>query len=150
MTYSRFSEGAAERGYTYEWQVWRNGFISRNPLCVRCFAIGRIKEATVADHYVPGRTGLAWFGSGPADWHSFERGEAANGQRIVPVCHDCHNTKRGEELQAEREFPGGLTVKKMNTIVYCGLSLEGVPVDGSEVLRAYDGPYRDLLGDGRA
>lgn len=142
-TYSR--EGAAERGYDERWRKWRGGFIKRNPLCVRCFAVGRFVPATVADHYVPGRTGIAWFGHGPSDWSAFERGGVTNGQRIVPVCHTCHNTKRGEELQAEKEFPGTLNVKSINASVYCGLAIDGVPIDGAELLRTFDGRYRQLV-----
>jgi hypothetical protein len=143
--FNRYRESASERGYTHLWSAWRNGFISRNPLCLRCFARGRTTAATVADHHLPGRTGGSWFGSGSGDWSGFERGEASNGQRIIPLCHDCHNTKRGEELSAEKQCTGIVTLKVLNKVLYAGLSLEGIPIDGVELLRIYDQEYRKSM-----
>ena len=41
---------AAERGYNYKWQKYRERFLASNPLCVHCEARGETSPATEIDH----------------------------------------------------------------------------------------------------
>lgn len=50
---------AQERGYDSRWQVARNAFLAKHPLCMMCEAQGRATAATVVDHIVPHRLGDA-------------------------------------------------------------------------------------------
>jgi ZIP family zinc transporter len=44
---------SCERGYGYKWQQARKKFLQAHPICVRCYAEGKITEATVVDHIIP-------------------------------------------------------------------------------------------------
>lgn len=74
---------AAQRGYDRRWRKAREGFLRRNPLCTKCSARGRVREATVVDHIVPhrGEPRLFW--------------DIGNWQPLCKACHD--STKRIEE-----------------------------------------------------
>ena len=73
---------AHERGYNVRWQKARVTYLSRNPLCVRCDAEGRIAAASVVDHIVPhkGDQDVFWDTS---NWQS--------------LCARCHNVKTSSE-----------------------------------------------------
>jgi len=81
--YDKRRESAAKRGYGRKWQEAREGFLSRNSLCVACKQRGRIEPATVVDHIKPHRGDMALF------W------DRSNWQAL---CERCHNLKtaRGE------------------------------------------------------
>ncbi|RVK61930.1 HNH endonuclease [Sinorhizobium meliloti] len=44
---------ASDRGYNHRWSKARDTFLSRNPLCIGCLAVGRVEPATVVDHVDP-------------------------------------------------------------------------------------------------
>ena len=46
---------AHRRGYDRHWNKARRLFLLDNPLCTRCFELGRIVAATVVDHIEPHR-----------------------------------------------------------------------------------------------
>lgn len=62
--------------YGYGWARYSEGFLRRNPLCVRCLADGRTVEAEVTDHIVPHRGDRSLF------WDS------GNHQALCKACHD--------------------------------------------------------------
>lgn len=69
---------SCERGYGYKWQQARKKFLRAHPICVRCYAEGKITEATVVDHIVPHRGDMSLF------W------DKSNWQ---PLCEHHHNVK---------------------------------------------------------
>lgn len=74
--YDRDRGTAHQRGYTAEWRVARRAFLKDNPLCVKCWAEGRIEPATVVDHVTPHRGDMRLF------W------DANNWQALCKTCHD--------------------------------------------------------------
>ena len=69
-------------GYGYRWQVFREWWLRRNPLCVACKKKGRIVEATVVDHIVPHKGDMKLF------WDS---------GNFQALCVKCHATKTASE-----------------------------------------------------
>ena len=81
--YDKNRPSASRRGYGYRWQKYRLLFLAKNPLCVECLAIGRVKPAKDVDHIVAV--------SGPDDplfW------QTSNHQAL---CHGHHSTKTAKE-----------------------------------------------------
>jgi 5-methylcytosine-specific restriction endonuclease McrA len=79
-------DSSTARGYGYEWQKYRAGYLRAHPLCVMCMADGRVTSATVVDHITPhrGNEHLFW--------------DEANHQAL---CGPCHNGRKArEEAQA--------------------------------------------------
>ena len=76
--YDRRRGRASSRGYGSKWRKARADYLGHNPLCVRCFAMGRVKAATIVDHIIDhhGDQGLFWDNS---NWQS--------------LCFDCHEIK---------------------------------------------------------
>ena len=74
---------AHSRGYTYRWSQEAKRYLDQNPLCVACFARGKITPATEVDHIVPHR----------GDMRQFWRAEGWQA-----LCKPCHSAKtaRGE------------------------------------------------------
>ena len=66
---------------TARWQRFRDRFLNRNPLCVKCLEDGFQVGADEVDHIVPRSKGGAVF-------------DAANCQ---PLCRQCHEAKTAAE-----------------------------------------------------
>lgn len=73
---------AAQRGYDHHWQQARLSYLADHPLCVRCQAVGLIREATVVDHVIPHRGDQALFWD-QGNWMS--------------LCKRCHDRKTATE-----------------------------------------------------
>lgn len=72
---------AAQRGYDYSWQKYRERYLWHNPLCVRCETeLNKANLATVVDHIAPVINGQ----SDPLFW------EESNHQAL---CRGCHSWK---------------------------------------------------------
>ena len=71
---------AAQRGYDYKWQCYREAFLKFEPLCWMCSAEGKATKATVVDHIKPVTNGqhdkLFW--------------DKSNHQAL---CRSCHSIK---------------------------------------------------------
>ena len=67
---------AARRGYNHRWRVESKRYLQEHPLCVRCYAEGKIVEATVVDHITPHRGDKTLF------W------DKSNWQSLCKHCHD--------------------------------------------------------------
>ena len=81
---------SCERGYGYKWQQARKKFLQAHPICVRCYAEGKITEATVVDHIIPHRGDMKLF------W------DKSNWQ---PLCEHHHNVKtKTEDRDMEYRF----------------------------------------------
>lgn len=81
---------SCERGYGYKWQQARKKFLKAHPICVRCYAEGKITEATVVDHIIPHRGDMKLF------W------DKSNWQ---PLCEHHHNVKtKTEDRDVEYRF----------------------------------------------
>lgn len=67
------------------WRRYRVAFLARHPLCIDCGGI-----AEVVDHILPAATytDVGFF-------------DASNHQ---PMCHRCHNSKRGKESHQPRTY----------------------------------------------
>ena len=74
----RYRGNAAQRGYNYRWQLYREKFLKANPLCVECLKNGQVEPATVADHIIDhkGNQELFW--------------DVNNHQAL---CRSCHSRK---------------------------------------------------------
>lgn len=65
---------ARARGYTNQWDKAALAYRRANPLCVGCFALGRIVPATVVDHIEPHKGDQVKFWDptnlqSACDWH---------------------------------------------------------------------------------
>lgn len=80
--YDKERGSAASRGYGRQWQLAREGYLRRHPLCVTCKDAGRAVPATVVDHIRPHRGDKVLF------WDS------SNWQA---VCKRCHDSKTARE-----------------------------------------------------
>ena len=78
ITYTGNRPSSAQRGYGSKWKKARKSYLERNPLCVRCLAVGRYTPATVVDHIIPHR-GNAWLFWKQSNWQA--------------LCERCHNIK---------------------------------------------------------
>jgi 5-methylcytosine-specific restriction protein A len=78
MQYDRYRESSSKRGYDSKWRKYREYYLAKHPLCVKC---GRI--ATDVDHIkaVNGQ-------SDPLFWVE------SNHQSL---CHECHSRKTALE-----------------------------------------------------
>lgn len=67
---------AAQRGYGYLWQKYRERFLQEHPLCEICNASGKVTAASVVDHIKPhkGDRKLFW--------------DTDNHQALCKHCHD--------------------------------------------------------------
>lgn len=92
-------KSAAERGYNYRWQRYRESFLRKHPLCVYCQRRGRVTAATVVDHIVPhqGDSKLFW--------------DKNNHQGLCATCHSA--VKQAEEKSGR----------------ISGCDVDGVPID---------------------
>lgn len=83
---------AAQRGYGYQWQKARAGYLKKHPLCVYCERQGRVTPAEVVDHIRPhrGDMGLFW--------------DKDNWQALCKHCHD--SIKKQEESGKQRPAIG--------------------------------------------
>ena len=93
---------AAQRGYGYQWQKAREGYLAKHPLCVYCQREGRVEEATILDHIKPhqGDQTLFW--------------DRSNWQGLCKPHHD--SVKQREEKAGEFE-PRPLPSPKTYTVV---------------------------------
>ena len=94
---------------TYDTQRWRDlrkAFLQRNPLCVDCQKIGRVKAATHVDHVKSAaeHPELAW------TWSNLQG-----------LCHSHHSAKTAQVDRAFGRQKGARYVK--------GCDLSGWPVD---------------------
>lgn len=55
QSYDRKRGTSAERGYDHIWRRERKKFLKENPLCIDCYADGRLTTATDVDHQIPHR-----------------------------------------------------------------------------------------------
>lgn len=74
----QYRESSSKRGYDYQWQKYRRGFLRRHPLCVSCTARGRTVPATDVDHIKPHRGDKELF------W---------NPSNHQALCKSCHSRK---------------------------------------------------------
>lgn len=81
-------QSSTQRGYNYQWQQARAGYLLEHPLCVYCSRAGRVTLATVLDHINPHRGDMAAF------W------DKSNWQGLCKAHHD--GAKQAEEREAER------------------------------------------------
>jgi 5-methylcytosine-specific restriction enzyme A len=74
-------QSSHQRGYDWQWRKYREVFLQRNPLCVRCLAQGRYVAATVVNHKRDhrGDRGLFW--------------AADNHEAMCKPCHDAHTAR---------------------------------------------------------
>jgi 5-methylcytosine-specific restriction protein A len=63
------------------WRKFRLEVLRREPFCRACRAAGCVRLAEMVDHIVPIRHG----------------GDRLSWANLAPLCHACHNAKRGEE-----------------------------------------------------
>jgi len=73
---------AAQRGYGYRWQRYREQYLKRHPRCVICEKEGRLTLANEVDHIKPHRGDAALF------W---------NGVNHQALCKPCHSRKTVRE-----------------------------------------------------
>ncbi|MCY1310866.1 hypothetical protein D9M68_764060 [compost metagenome] len=78
----RSGKTSTQRGYGYKWQMARERFLAKHPLCRKCSEQGRVVVATDVDHVIPHRGDQALF------W------DERNWQ---PLCHSCHSVKTQTE-----------------------------------------------------
>lgn len=71
---------AWRRGYGRQHRANRAYVLRRDPLCVRCLALGRAEPSTDADHVVP-----------------LARGGADDPSNMQGLCHSCHSRKTARE-----------------------------------------------------
>jgi 5-methylcytosine-specific restriction protein A len=64
-----------------EWRKLRARVLQEQPLCVHCFNQKRLTPAQMVDHINPIRLG----------------GEPLDEENLMPLCHHCHQIKRGKE-----------------------------------------------------
>lgn len=71
------------RGYNHKWRKARETWLTKEPLCVSCKAMGRVTPASVVDHITPhrGDSKLFW---NTSNWQS--------------LCEKCHNSKTSRGL----------------------------------------------------
>jgi len=74
---------STQRGYGYKWQMARENFLQRHPLCVLCHAKGRLDPATVVDHIIPHKGDMTLF------WR------VTNWQALCKQCHDSKTAGEG-------------------------------------------------------
>lgn len=72
---------ANARGYDYQWQKARAGFLALHPLCVMCTAAGVVTAACVVDHVRPHRGDMVIF------W------DVGNWQALCRKCHSMHKQR---------------------------------------------------------
>ncbi len=94
---------AARRGYNYRWRVESKRYLQEHPLCVRCYAEGRIVEATMVDHIIPHRGDQALF------W------DKSNWQSLCKHYHDLKTKKedglKKYEFKQRSVYAGGKDIK---------------------------------------
>lgn len=93
VEFDRSRGTSAERGYGYQWQKAREGFLRKHPLCVMCQREGMVVAAAVVDHIKPHRGDKLLF------WDS------ANWQPLCKWHHD--STKQAEERRGGDCPPAG-------------------------------------------
>ncbi|MVM40385.1 hypothetical protein GO730_26555 [Spirosoma sp. HMF3257] len=64
-----------------DWRKLRERVLEKQPLCVHCKEKQRITLAQMVDHIKPIRSG----------------GEPLDEANLMPLCHHCHQIKRGKE-----------------------------------------------------
>ena len=71
------------RGYNHKWRKARETWLTKEPLCVSCKAMGRVTPASVVGHITPhrGDSKLFW---NTSNWQS--------------LCEKCHNSKTSRGL----------------------------------------------------
>lgn len=67
--------------YGYRWQQAREGWLRKNPLCIRCERAGLKKPATVVDHIQPHRGDMVLF------W------DRSNWQSLCTHCHSSYKQR---------------------------------------------------------
>lgn len=73
--YDKERDSSNKRGYTAHWRKVRAMKLRRNPLCERCEARGKLKEARIVHHIVP-----------------IARGGAIHDMdNLMSVCRSCHD-----------------------------------------------------------
>jgi len=67
--------------YGRRWKKCRKIFLQANPLCSRCYKIGKLVEASIVDHIIPhkGDEQLFW--------------DQSNWQALCKPCHDGHKKR---------------------------------------------------------
>lgn len=73
---------AHQRGYSYQWQKARDGYLRKHPLCRMCTEQGVTKAAEVVDHIIPHKGDKALF------WDS---------DNWQPLCKAHHDRKTANE-----------------------------------------------------
>ena len=74
-------KSSCARGYGYKWQIAREGFLKKHPLCMQCELIGKLTPAAVVDHIVPHRGDMGLFWS------------RENWQALCKQCHDSYKKR---------------------------------------------------------
>lgn len=77
-------KNSRQKGYDYQWEVYRRRFLHHNPLCYVCNA-----PATVVDHIVA---------------HKGDKLKFRATNNHMPLCHFCHNyiTARFDKFQTPK------------------------------------------------
>ena len=70
------------RGYDKRHRAERKMFLARNPLCVKCLAIGEIVASKVLDHIIP---------------HRGDQKLLTDPKNKQALCVSCHNAKSAKE-----------------------------------------------------
>lgn len=80
--YDSKRESASKRGYDAKWRKFREQFLIKNPLCVRCKQEGYLKPANEVDHIIPHKGDKELF------WDS---------DNLQALCKSCHSRKTRQE-----------------------------------------------------
>lgn len=80
--------GKTPKLYGYRWQQAREGWLRKNPLCVRCQQAGINKPANVVDHIQPHRGDMTLFWD-RTNWQS--------------LCTNCHSSYKQRLEKSGRE-----------------------------------------------
>ena len=99
MMSNQTRESSAKRGYGHKWQVARQHYLNKHPLCVEHQRKGQVVIATVVDHIEPHRGDMTVF------WDS------GNWQSLCKLCHDGYKQR----------------LEKSGTIAGC--NVDGRPLD---------------------
>jgi 5-methylcytosine-specific restriction enzyme A len=87
---------STQRGYGYQWQKARAGYLRSHPLCVRHQERNELVQATVVDHKVPHKLDEA-MSSGDAAQIAKAKDLFWDHDNWQPLCKQCHDEKTARE-----------------------------------------------------
>lgn len=85
--YSKTRESTSKRGYDAQWEVVRNAYMSKHPLCEVCVDMGLVVPAVLVHHIVPIKEGGARLNSG----------------NLRSLCNACHENIHRYDRWKKRE-----------------------------------------------